>query len=71
VLELSGRDHAKRPVESAVVVPIDPAGDGVFHVGEGLIGALMEQGGADALGLEQTDDAFHQAVVEGVVDGAG
>jgi hypothetical protein len=30
----------------------------------------MEEGGADALGLEQTDDAFHQAVVEGVADGA-
>ena len=69
LLELSGRDHAKRPVESAVVVPIDPAGGGVFHLGAGLIVALMEEGGADALGLEQTDDAFHQAVVEGVADG--
>ena len=50
------------PVEAAVVVPVDPTGRGVFHVGEGLVGALIEQGGADALGLEQADDSFHEAV---------
>ena len=30
---------------------------------EGLVGALVEDHRADAFGLEQTDDGFHQAVV--------
>ena len=45
-----------------MVVPVDPAGSGVLDVGEGLVGALVEDHRADAFGLEQTDDGFHQAV---------
>jgi hypothetical protein len=46
------------------------AGGGVFDVGDGLVGAVMEHGCGDAFGLEQADDRFHQAVVLGVADGA-
>jgi hypothetical protein len=53
-------------VKPALVVPVDPAGDGVLDVGEGLVGALVEDHRADAFGLEQTDDDFDQAVVVGV-----
>jgi len=45
VVVLGGRDHAQRPVEPAVAVPVDPAGGGVFDVGEDLVGTLMEEAG--------------------------
>src|SRR5918994_516287 len=53
------------------VVPVDPAGGGVLDVGEGLVGPAVEDRGAEALGLEQADDALHEAVVVGVADGPG
>ena len=34
--ELCGADHAKAGVESSLVVPVDPAGGGVFDVGQRL-----------------------------------
>src|ERR671912_2711487 len=51
-----------------MVVPVDPAGGGVFDVGDALVGPGVEDGGADAFGLEQPDDALHQTVVVGVAD---
>jgi len=67
--ELCGADHAKRPVESSLVVPVDPAGGGVFDVGQRLVGAVVEDRGADALGLVEPVDALHQGIV-GIADAA-
>ena len=69
LLELVGWDHSEGPVQPAVVVPVDPAGGGVLDVGEGLVRPAVEDRGGDALGLEQADDALHEAVVVGVADG--
>ena len=41
--ELCGTDHAKGSVESSLVVPVDPAGGGVFDVGQCLVGAVVEE----------------------------
>ena len=68
VFELDGGDHAEGAVQASVVVPVDPAGGGVLDVGECLVGPVVEDGGADALGLEQADHALHQRVVVGVAD---
>jgi hypothetical protein len=70
LLIFDGRDHAEAAVQAAVVVPVDPAGGGELDVGEVLVGAGVEDGGADALGLEQPDHRFHERVVVGVADGA-
>ena len=43
-------------MQASVVVPVDPAGGGVFDVVDGAVGPGVEDGGADALGLEQADD---------------
>jgi hypothetical protein len=71
LLVLHGRDHAKGRVESAVVVPVDPAGGGVLDVGEGLVRPVVEDGGTNAFGLEQADDRqmAHAAVVVGARSG--
>jgi len=69
VLVLDGWDVAQGPVEPAVVVPVDPAGGGVLHVGQGLVGPVVEDGGADGFGLVQAVDRLHQGVVVGVADG--
>jgi hypothetical protein len=50
--------------------PVDPAGGGVLDVGDGLVGAVVEDGGADALGLVETVDRLHERVVVGVADAA-
>jgi hypothetical protein len=52
LLVLDGWDVAQGRVEASVVVPVDPAGGGVLDVGDGLVGAVVEDGGADALGLK-------------------
>lgn len=57
-------------MEAAVVLPVDPAGGGVIDIGDGLVGPRVEHGGADALGLVQPVDGFHQGIVVGVTDGA-
>jgi hypothetical protein len=54
LLVLDGRDVSQRRVEPAVVVPVDPAGGSVLDVGDGLVGAVVEDRGADALGLVET-----------------
>jgi len=61
--ELCGVDHAEAGVESSLVVPVDPSGGGVFDVGQCLVGAVVEDGGADALGLVEPVDGFYQDVV--------
>lgn len=38
-------------------------------VGNGLVGTVVEHSGADAFGLAQAVDAFHQGVVIGITDG--
>lgn len=52
LLVLDRRDVAERGVELAIVVSVDPAGGGVLGVGQGLLGVVAEDGGADALGLD-------------------
>jgi hypothetical protein len=54
--------------KSAVVLPVDPAGGGPLDVGEGLVGAVVEDGGADALGLMKAVDRLDQGVVVGITD---
>src|SRR5215212_12051219 len=58
------------PVQASVVVPVDPAGSDVLDVGEGLVKAVVEDGRGDRLGLEQSDDRFHQGVGVGIAHGA-
>jgi hypothetical protein len=50
LLELDWGDHPKGAVQASMVVPIDPAGGGVLDVGEGLVGAVVEDGRGDGLG---------------------
>lgn len=45
-------EHPEGHVETAIIIPVDPAAGRVFGIGEGPIGACGECGGADALGLE-------------------
>src|SRR5699024_11250482 len=68
-LELYRREHPQRPVEAPVVVPVDPSGGRELDVRVRSERAGVEDGGADALGLEQAVDALHERVIEGVADG--
>ena len=68
LLVLGRREHSQRPVQAAVVVPVDPAGGGELDVGDGLVRPGVEDGGADALGLVQAVHALHQRVVVGVTN---
>ena len=52
VLVLDRGEPAEDPWAS-VVVPVDPAGSDVLDVGEGLVGAVVEDGRGDRLGLEK------------------
>lgn len=70
LLVLDGRDVSQGRMEPAVVVPIHPAGGGVLDVGDGLVGPVVKDGGADALGLVEPVDRLHQGVVVGVADRA-
>ena len=51
-------------VQPGVVVPVDPSGGGVLDVGDGAERLVVEDRGADALGLVQPDDGLHQGIVE-------
>src|SRR5699024_4479844 len=68
-LELYRGEHPEGAVEAAVVVPVDPARGRERDVREGPVGAGVEDGGADALGLVEPVDRLHQRVVQGVTDG--
>jgi hypothetical protein len=70
LLVLDRGEPAEGPVQASVVVPVDPAGSDVLDVGEGLVGAVVEDGRGDRLGLEQSDDRFHQGVGVGIAHGA-
>ena len=50
LLELVRADHAEATVEAAVLVPVDPVGGRVLDVADGPVGAVVEDGGADAFG---------------------
>lgn len=69
-LVLVGADHSEATVEAAVVVPVDPAGGGVFDVGDGLVRAVVEDRRADAFGFVESADRRHQCVIECVTDRA-
>lgn len=56
-------------MEAPVVVPVGPAGGRVFDVLKGPVGAAMEHGRADALGLEQSVGRLYEGVVVRVTDG--
>jgi len=56
-------------VKPTIVVPLDPAGGGVFDVGDGLVRAVVEHGGADAFGFVQPVDRLHQRIIVCVADG--
>jgi len=49
-------------VKPTSVVPIDSAGGRVFDVSDGLVGSVMEHGGADALGLVQAVGRLYEGV---------
>lgn len=68
LLVLDWRDVSQCRVERSVVVPVDPAGGGVLDVGDGPVGAVMEDRGADAFGLGEAMDRLHQRVVVGIAD---
>ena len=57
-------------MESSLVVPVDPAGGGVFDVCQCLVGAVVEDRGADALVLVEPVYALHQGIVVGIPDAA-
>ncbi len=63
LLELDRWDHPERAVEAVVVVPMDPAGGGVLDVGQGPERLVVEDQGADALGLVQAIGRLHERVV--------
>jgi hypothetical protein len=42
LLVLDRGEPAEGPVQASVVVPVDPAGSDVLDVGEGLVGAVVE-----------------------------
>ena len=66
LLVLHRGHRPKAGVEASVVVPIDPAGGGELDIGQGLVGAVVEDGGVAAFGLVEAIDALHQGVVVGV-----
>ena len=70
LLVLDRSEPAEGPVQASVVAPVDPAGSDILDVGEGLVGAVVEDGRGDRLGLEQSDDRFHQGVGLGIAHGA-
>ncbi len=70
LLVLDRGDHSDGAVQSGVFLPVDPGGGGVLDVGQGLVGAVVEDRGADALGLVKAVDRLHQAVVVDVADSA-
>lgn len=70
LLVLGGREVAEATVQAGVVVPLDPAGGGELDFGGRLEGPRVEDRGADALGLEQPDDALPQCVIVRVADAA-
>jgi hypothetical protein len=49
-------------VQAPGVVLVDPAHRGALDVGDGFVGAVVEDRGAEELGLEQADHGFHQRV---------
>ena len=55
-------------MEPAVVVPVDPAGGGVFDVGDGLVRAIVEDRRTHAFGFIEPVDRLHQGVVVGIAD---
>src|SRR4051794_16411890 len=58
----------REPWSLRLLYPVDPAGGGVLDVGDGLVRSVVEDGRADALGLVEAVDGFHQGVVVGVAD---
>lgn len=55
-------------MEPAVVVPVDPPSCRELDVRDRLVGAVVEDGGADAFGLVDAVDRLHQGVVVRVAD---
>ena len=62
LLVLDRGEPAEGPVQASVVVPVDSAGSDVLDVGEGLVGAVVEDGRGDRLGLEQSDGVTVQQI---------
>lgn len=65
---VGGGDVGEGGVETAVVVPVDLSSGGVFDVGAGGVGAVVEYRGVDAFGFAETIDVLHQCVVVGIPD---
>ena len=60
VLELGGWDAAVARVKPTIVVPVDPAGGGVFDIRDGLVRSVVEDGGKDSFGLVEPVDHLHE-----------
>ena len=68
LFELHWWNVAAGAVEASVVAPVDPASGYEFDVDDGVVGALVEDGGAAALGLVEAVDGLHEGVIVGVTD---
>ena len=68
LLECDGAEHADRTVQPTVVVPLDPSGRCELDIGEGPVGARVEDRGANALRLVQAVAGLHEGVVVRVAD---
>ena len=65
-----GRDVADAAVKPVVVPPVDPGHGGQLDVEQVAQWPVQERARAQALGLVEPDDAFHEGVVVGVADAA-
>ena len=60
VLEFSGWDAAVAGVKPTIVVPVDPAGGGVFDIRDGLLRSVVEDEGTGSYGLVEPVDHVYE-----------
>ena len=62
LFELHWWSVAAGTLKASVVTPVDPASGREFDVHDVAAAPLLEDGGADALGLVEAVDALHEGV---------